>query len=150
MRVKAFDERRLGVRLREAGARAERRQDGADLVVVQAERAEPRHDLADAHVRVALGHAAEYLQHALNARERELGAARQARREVPADVVAALAEPALDLEEQARLADAVVAAHRERRWRCGASRTRAPRRRRAARRGGRRSARTPRSCRAPP
>ena len=106
-------ERCLCVRLRETGARAERREHGADLVVVQTERAQARHDLTDAYVRIALRDAAKYLQHALNAGERQLGAARQARREVPADVVAALAKSPLDLEEQARLADAVIAAHRE-------------------------------------
>ena len=48
-----------------------------------------------------------------DARERELVAARRARRDVEADVVAALAQPPLDLVEQARLADAVVAADGE-------------------------------------
>ena len=45
--------------------------------------------------------------------ERELVAARWARRDVEADVVAALAQPPLDLVEEPRLADAVVAADRQ-------------------------------------
>ena len=45
-----------------------------------------------------------------DAGERELAPARRARREVEADVVVALAEAPLDLVEEPRLADAVVAA----------------------------------------
>ncbi len=148
MRANARSQRALRVRARvRRHVRAERGEHGAHVFVVQAERAKTRLHRDDALGRVALAHAAQYLQHTHDSRERIFAPARRARRDVEADVVVALAEAALDLEEEARLADAVIAADRENAALAVASRRRAPRPLCAARLCVRRSARALRSDR---
>ena len=76
-------------------------------------RAKARTDVEDALLVVALLDAAEHLEHRGETAPRDLCPVPRTGGHVEADVVVPLADPPLHLREQARLADPLVARHRD-------------------------------------